>query len=121
MDWQAAFKTRARAAYAKTWWDEAPQGTQLPYAVLTDVTELRPQTLNDWDLRYARVRIDAWADTKAEAAAALDTLLAALVPGGATGGWTFQRGEIELMRGGVDRTAGTPVRFRSADLTFNFT
>jgi hypothetical protein len=121
MDWQAAYKDRARAAVAKTWWDEAPQDTELSYVVLTDVTEIRPQTLTDWDLRYARVQIDSWAETKAEAAANLDALLAVLVPGGTSGGWTFQRAEVELIRGGVDRTAGTPVRFRSADLTFNFT
>jgi hypothetical protein len=77
MDWQAAFRARAAAAYAKTYWVNAPQGTALPYATLLDVTDLRPQTLGGWDLEFARVQIDVWGLTYADVQSGMETLLTA--------------------------------------------
>ena len=46
MDWQAAFIARARAAYTRTYWVNAPQAAVKPYATLLDVTELRDSSTN---------------------------------------------------------------------------
>src|SRR5690242_12823866 len=96
MDWQAAFIARAVAAYTKTYWVNAPQGVALPYATLLDVTELRPQTLNDFDLEFARVQIDVWALKYSDVQAGMTALIDALVPGNTSNGHTFQRADIAL-------------------------
>ena len=75
MDWQAAFIARARAAYTRTYWVNAAQGAVKPYATLLDVTELRPQTLTDWDLELARVQIDVWGLTYADVQSGMAALL----------------------------------------------
>src|ERR1041385_564755 len=96
MDWQGAFVARAVAAYTKSYWVNAPQGTALPYATLTDVTELRGQTLTDWDLEFARVQIDVWGLTYAQVQTGMAALINALVPGNTSNGHTFQRADIAL-------------------------
>lgn len=122
MDWFAAFMQRAIAAYPKSYPVNAPQKTAFPYATIFDVTELRPQLLNGFDLEFARVQIDVWARTNAEARADMETLLAALVPGVAnSNGHTFQRAEIadgpRDVQGETDGGGATIYR-RRADLTF---
>lgn len=123
MDWQGAFLARARVGQAKTYWELAPQGTARPYVTLFDVTELRPQTLNGWDLEPARVQIDVWADTYAEKQTIMEAVLAAVVPGGTTNGHTFQRADIALgPRDIAGETDGTnPVFRKSADLIVHHT
>lgn len=118
MDWFAAFMKRAVAAYTKSYPINAPQTASKPYATLQDVTELRPQTLNDWDLEFARVQLDVWALTNAEARAGMETLLAALVPANTSNGHTFQRADIVLGPRdiGGEREGDTVIYRRSADL-----
>ena len=95
MDWQAAFLARLRAAAGVTalistrsYWEQAPQGTARPYVTLLDVTQLRPQTLNGWDLEAARVQIDVWANSYSQKNAIMEAVLTALVPGGTFSGTT---------------------------------
>lgn len=118
MDWFAAFMQRAVAAYTKSYPINAPQTATLPYATLSDITELRPQTLGGWDLETSRIQIDTWALTNAEARAAMETLLSALVPGNTSNGHTFQRADIVLGPRdiGGEREGETSIYRRSADL-----
>lgn len=119
MDWQAAFMARAKAALARTYWVNAPQGTVKPYATLLDVTEMRPQTLNGWDLEQARVQIDVWGLNYADVQTQMEALLAALVPANTANGHTFQRAEIALGPRdiGGEREGDTIIYRKSADLT----
>lgn len=118
MDWQSAFIARAKAALSKTYWVNAPQTTTGTYATLLDVTELRPQLLTGWDLESARIQIDVWGVDHIEVRAAMETLLAALVPGNTANGHTFQRGMIVLGPRDIpgEREAGANVFRKSADL-----
>ena len=127
VDWQAAFVTRANgnapltAALGgqKVYWAQAPQGTARPYVVLTDVTEFRPQTLTDWDLEFARVQMDVWADKYTTVQVVMADLLAVLVPGVTnSNGHTFQRADVVLgprdIPGETDGT--TPLYRKTVDL-----
>jgi hypothetical protein len=118
VDWQGAFIARAVTAYTKTYWVNAPQGTVPPYATLLDVTELRAQTLTDWDLEFARVQIDVWGTTYAQVQTGMAALLAALVPGNTSNGHTFQRADIALGPRdiGGEREGDTIIYRKSADL-----
>lgn len=118
MDWFAAFMQRAKSAYAKSYPENAPQNTAFPYATLLDVTDSRPQHLSGFDLEFARVQIDVWALSVADARAGMETLLAALVPGNTSNGHTFQRADIALgpRSVGGERQGDTIIYRRSADL-----
>jgi hypothetical protein len=118
MDWQAAYIARAKAAYTKTYWVNAPQGTALPYATLLDVTETRPQILNDWDLEFARVQIDVWGLKYSDVQTGMKALIDALVPGNTSNGYTFQRADIALgpRDVGGEREGDTIIYRKSADL-----
>jgi hypothetical protein len=118
MDWQAAFRARAVSALAKTYWVNAPQGTAYPYSTLLDVTELRPQLLNDWDLEAARVQIDVWGTTYASVQTNMEALLATLVPANTSNGHIFQRANIALGPRDVsgERDGTTIIYRRTADL-----
>jgi hypothetical protein len=123
MDWQAALLVRARAAQAKTYWEQAPQNTALPYVTLLDVTQLRPQTLKGWDLEAARVQIDVWARTYSEKQTIMEAVIAALVPGATGNGHTFQRADIALGPRDIagERDGTTPVFRKTADLIIHHT
>lgn len=118
MDWQGALLARARAGEAKTYWEQAPQGTARPYVTLLDVTQLRPQTLTGWDLEAARVQIDVWANSYASKQTIMEAVLAALIPGGTGNGHVFQRAEVALGPRDVagERDGTTPVFRKTADL-----
>lgn len=118
MDWQAAFRARAAAAFAQTYWANAPQPTAYPYATLLDVTEMRPQHLTGWDLEFARVQIDVWGRTYADVQTKMEALLAALVPGATSNGHVFQRADIALGPRDVSgERDGTSIIYRkSADI-----
>jgi hypothetical protein len=107
MDWQAALLVRAKVGHTKTYWEQAPQNTTLPYVTLLDVTQLRPQLLKGWDLEAARVQIDVWATT----------------PGGTGNGHTFQRADVAMgprdIAGEKDGT--TPIFRKTADLMIHHT
>lgn len=118
MDWQGAFIARAKAAYTKTFWVNAPQATVKPYSTLLDVTEFRPQTLSGWDLEFARIQIDVWGLTYADVQTGMEALLAALVPANTGNGHTFQRADIALgpRDVGGEREGDTTIYRKSADL-----
>ena len=121
MDWQAALLVRARTAHAKTYWELAPQNTARPFVTLFDVTQLRPQTLTDWDLEAARVQVDVWANTYAEKQTIMEAVLAALVPGNTSNGHIFQRADIAggPRDIGGERDGTAPVFRKSADLVIH--
>jgi len=129
MDWQGALLARVRGAAgvtaligAKSFWENAPQGTNRPYVTLLDVTELRPQTLTDWDLEAARVQIDVWADRYDQKQAIMEAVLAALVPGNTSNGHTFQRADIVLGPRDIPERDGEQIIFRkNADLIIHHT
>lgn len=118
MDWQGALIARAVVAYPKTYWVNAPQGAAKPYATLFDVTELRPQTLSDYDLEFARVQVDVWGLNYADVQTGMETLLSALVPGNTSNGHTFQRADIALgpRDVGGEREGETIIYRKTADL-----
>lgn len=125
MDWQGAMLARVRAAAGVTalistrsFWEQAPQSTIRPYVTLLDVTELRPQTLNGWDLEAARVQIDVWADTYKSKNDIMEAVLAALVPGGTSNGHTFQRADVAMGPRDIagERDGTLPVFRKTADL-----
>lgn len=125
MTWQGAWLARLRANAGvtaligtKSFWEQAPQSTARPYVTLLDVTQLRPQTLNDWDLEAARVQIDVWADNYTLKNTIMDAVLTALVPGHTTNGHTFQQADVAMgprdIAGETDGT--TPVFRKTVDL-----
>ena len=125
MDWQGALLARLRAAAgvtaligAKSYWEQAPQRIAIPYVTLLDVTELRPQILNGWDLEAARVQVDVWAYDYTTKNNVMEAVLAALVPGNTSNGHTFQRAIIALGPRdiGGEREGEAPVFRKSADL-----
>jgi hypothetical protein len=124
MDWQEAFIIRARDAYPQTWWVNAPQNAAKPFVTLLDVTELRGQTLNGFDLEFARVQVDAWGFTYADVQAAMAALIGEtgspgpLILGGTFSGRTFQRADIVLgpRDFGGEREGDTIIYRKTADL-----
>jgi hypothetical protein len=118
MDWQGAYMARAKAAYAKSYWVNAPQNTVLPYATLLDVTEHLPQHLTDWDLAFVRVQIDVWGKIYSDVQTGMAALIAALVPANTANGHTFQRAEVALgpRDVGGEREGDTTIYRKSADL-----
>ena len=128
--WQGALLTKLRANAGvtaligtKSTWVQMPQGAARPYVTLLDLTPNRPQTMNAWDLEPSRVQIDAWGDTPESAAAVMEAVLAALVPGHTTSGHKFQRADIALGPRDVagERDGTTPVFRKSADLMIHHT
>lgn len=118
MDWQAALLVRAKVGHTKTYWEQAPQNTTLPYVTLLDVTQLRPQLLKGWDLEAARVQIDVWADTYSSKQTIMEAVLAALIPGGTGNGHIFQRADVAMGPRDIagERDGTTPIFRKTADL-----
>lgn len=125
MDWQGALLARLRAnagvtalISTKSYWEQAPQPTTRPYVTLLDVTELRPQILNGWDLEAARVQIDVWANSYTSKNDIMEAVLAALVPGHTTSGHIFQRADVAMGPRDIagERDGTTPVFRKTADL-----
>jgi hypothetical protein len=96
-----------------------------PYATLLDVTETRPQILNDWDLEFARVQIDVWELTYGHVQAGMAALIGACGIAGlahprrnTSNGYTFQRADIALGPRdiGGEREGDTIIYRKSADL-----
>lgn len=129
MDWFAALVTRANGngtlttllGGSKVYAEQAPQGAARPFVTLLDVTQLRGQTLTDWDLESGRVQIDVWADKYSTKNAVMEAVLAALVPGGTFSGHIFQRADVALGPRDIagERDGTTPVFRKSADLIIN--
>jgi hypothetical protein len=125
MDWQAALLARLRAAAgvtaligARSYWEEAPQGTARPFVTLYDLTPGRSQHLKGFNLEASRVQIDVWTDGVKEKTTIMEAVLAALVPGVTTGGHKFQRADVALGPRDMppERVGEATVRRKSADL-----
>lgn len=117
MDWQAALLLRARVGEAKTYWENAPQGTARPYVTLLDITPFRPQTFDGWDLEPSRVQVDVWANTYAQKQTIMEAVLASLVPGSTSNGHRFQRADVALGPRDIPERDGDTIIYRkSADL-----
>lgn len=93
MSWEEDLRTRAiTAGVAEFHWGEAPQGTELPYAVATVVSDPRPEHLKGYiGMRRSRVQIDCYARTVKAAAAMAETLVAGLSDPATVGGTRFGR------------------------------
>lgn len=125
MDWQGALRARLTAAAPvtalvgqKIYWEQAPQGTVRPYLTMLDVTQLLPQHLKGFDLEFARVQVDVWANTYASKQAIMQAVIDALVPSNASNGHIFQRAMVDLGPRDVagERDGDTPIFRKSADL-----
>lgn len=130
MDWQGALLARLRAnagvtalISTKSYWEQAPQPTTRPYVTLLDVTELRPQLLNGWDLEAARVQIDVWANSYTSKNDIMEAVLAALVPGHTTQSHIFQRADVAMGPRDIsgERDGTTPIFRKTADLMIHHT
>lgn len=130
MTWQGALLARLRAngtvtglIGAKSYWEQVPQNTARPYVTLLDVTSLRSQTLNDWDLEAGRIQIDVWTDKYTDKNTIMDAVIDALVPGHTTNGHKFQRAEVALGPRDIagERDGTTPVFRKTADLIIHHT
>lgn len=123
MDWQGALRARlvgATSVGTKVYWENAPQGTALPYVTLLDVTQLRPQHLKGFDLEAARVQIDVWAGKYADKQTIMEAALEALVPSHTGNGHQFQRAMIDLGPRDIPERDGETIIYRkSADLIFH--
>lgn len=126
MNWFAALLTRANGngalsallGGAKVYPEEAPQGVVLPYVILTDVTESRPQNLTGFDLEVGRVQVDVWTTSYATKNTIMDAVLTAVLPGGQFGAHRFCRAMIELGPRDIPRGPSDPqgIFRKSADL-----
>jgi hypothetical protein len=131
MDWFAALLTRANGAAGvtaaigaanKVYPENAPQPTLRPYVTILDVTQLRPQTLTDWDLEAGRVQIDVWANSYKSKNAIMEAVLTALVPGGTSNGHKFSRADVALGPRDIPERDGDTIIYRkSADLIIHHT
>lgn len=129
MDWQAALLAKVRAAAGvtalvgtKSYWENAPQGTERPYVTLLDLTAGRPQHLTGFDLEPSRIQIDVWATTYASKQAIMEAVLAVLVPGGTSNGHKFSRADVALgPRDLPERDGDTIIYRKSADLIVHHT
>lgn len=102
----------------KVYAENAPQNVARPYVTLLDVTELRPQLLNGYDLEPARVQIDVWADSYKQKNSIMEAVLTAVVGGGTYSSHTFQRADIDLGPRDVagERDGDTIIYRKTADL-----
>lgn len=95
MDMEAALRARliaaATPAGSRIYWEDRPQGQPLPAVVLTVISDLRPQTLSDWDMLEARVQADVLATSFAGKKALKEAVIAALTPAHLGNGIQFMR------------------------------
>lgn len=98
MDMEAALRARLLAAGPVTalagtriYWDDRPQSSPLPAVLLTVISDIRGQTLSDWDMLEARVQVDVFASTFAQKKALKEAVIAALAPAEQSNGIQFMR------------------------------
>lgn len=72
-------------------WDDRPQSSPLPAAVLTVISDIRGQTLSDWDMLEARVQVDVMALSFAGKKALKESVISALAPAVQINGIQFMR------------------------------
>lgn len=95
MDMEGALRARlvdaATPAGSCVYWDDRPQNSDLPAILLTVISDLRPQTLNDWDMLEVRVQVDVLAKTFAGKKTLKEAVIAALAPADLGNGIQFMR------------------------------
>lgn len=95
-------------------WLDRPQGSALPAITLQTITEERAQNLRGFEgLQMARVQLDVWGKSYAEAQTVSDAAIAAVVPAATQGGTTFSRTMIENLRDGQE-SAETQIFYRKS-------
>lgn len=119
MYWRDAFRARATGlAGGRVYWGERPQGSTLPALVMLSVGDERPQHLKGYDLREARIQIDAYGRTQEEVWDLAEAALTTLVPGVSANGHDFSRADIALgPRDLPERIGNTTVWRVSMDLS----
>lgn len=75
----------------RIYWDDRPQSSPLPAILLTVISDIRRQTLSDWDMLEARVQADAMALTFAQKKALKEAVIATLAPAEEINGIQFMR------------------------------
>ena len=101
MGFEADLRDRAiEAGVAEFHWGEVPQGTALPYAVATTISDPRPAHLKGFmGGRTTRVQVDCYALTSKAAREMAEALVTTLsVPatqGGTRFGWSQAAGPID--------------------------
>jgi hypothetical protein len=121
MDMQGALRARviaaATAAADRVYWVERPQSSALPAITLQVISGDRPQTMSGFqDTRTARVQMDVWADTYAQAHAVRDAAIAALAPKETSNGVQFGRMFFEGEQDFAERTDIKTIHRASVDL-----
>lgn len=98
MDMEGALRARLLAAAPVTnivgtrvYWDDRPQGSPLPAVLLTVISDIRDQTLKDFDILQARVQADAIGTTFAQKKALKEAVIATLAPAHLNDGIQFMR------------------------------
>lgn len=98
MDMEAALRARLLGAAPvaglvdqRVYWDDRPQGSPLPAVLLTVISDIRGQTLSDWDMLEARVQADVFGSTFAEKKALKEAVITALAPAQEFNGIQFMR------------------------------
>lgn len=97
MAMQEDLRTRAiDAGLAEFHWGEVPEGTKLPFAVATVVSDPRPEHLKGYTgMRVTRVQVDCFGKTDTATSTMAEGLIAALAAPGVTGGTKFGRIKAE--------------------------
>ena len=115
MSMETALRARLKADTAVTaitqeiHWNAKPQKAPYPAAVLLVVFDGRSQNMSGFDgYRETRVQIDCFAETKPDAVALREAVIAAITPAATQSGVSFLRAQQITV---VDRGTNTEVGF----------
>jgi hypothetical protein len=128
MDMAGALRARLLAAPAVTalvgqrvYWVDRPQTTGLPAITLQLVSEGRPQHMGGFDgLFDARVQVDIWSESHAEAWVISEAVIAAIIPEQTGNGISFSRAFLDARRDLGERIETKFVHRTSLDLLIHY-
>jgi hypothetical protein len=128
MDMAGALRARLLAASAVTdrvgqrvYWIQRPQAKELPSITLQLVSEQRPQHMGGFDgLSDARVQVDVWSTSHADAWAISEAVIEALAPEQSGNGISFSRSFIDARRDSGERTETQFIYRTSLDLLIHY-
>lgn len=93
-----ADSTLAGLIGTRRYWGIAPQNAPFPRVVMTVISDMRDQHMTGFNsLWETRVQIDAYAETRMEAMALREALIAALIPDAILTGHRFDRAHINFI------------------------
>lgn len=106
MDWQAALRARLIAAAPVTalvgtrvYWVDRPQTSALPSITLQTISDDRPQHMKGFTgLNPARVQVDCWSSSHAQANDMAEKVITALAPANTANGIKFERAFVDGKR-----------------------